>query len=313
MKKSILFLIVVGFLQNPFMGFSQDSIPITSDIKEENFLKFQDYFFKALAQKSIYNYRVAIQNLEKCNELKPKNVSVLFELSKNYLMLKNFFEAEEFALQALTLEPNNYWVLKHITNVYIASRNIKKAIKSQEKLTKIKSKEKERLVFLYYQNNELDKAKQIILELETSHQLSPVLSRFKNRFIKPKSIKNAKQVVGLSGLIKEFEINKSFDTLYKILTLSQNTDIKVLLTYSEIGLELFPAQAFVYLMNAKALNRTKKYKKAISQLISGIDFVVDNNELEARFYEELAYSYNKLGDKASAIKNKNKALTLRKK
>lgn len=313
MKKSILFLVVVGFLQNPFMGYSQDSIPVTSNIKEEKFLKFQDYFFKALAQKSIYNYRVAIQNLEKCNELEPKNISVLFELSKNYLMLKKIFEAEEFAKQALALEPNNYWVLKHITTVYIASRNIKKAIRSQEKLAKIQSKERERLVFLYYQNNELNKVKQIIADLENTHQLTPALSRFKNRIIKPTQTKNRKKVVGLSGLIKEFETNKSFDTLYKILTLSQNSDNNVLLTYSEIGLELFPAQAFVYLMNAKALNKTKKYKRAIDQLINGIDFVIDNNELEARFYDEFAFSYKELGDNASAIKNKNKALALRKK
>ena len=48
------------------------------------------------------------------DELKPKHVSVLFEMSKNYLMLKKFFEAEEFAKQALAIEPDNYWILEHL-------------------------------------------------------------------------------------------------------------------------------------------------------------------------------------------------------
>ena len=69
---SITFLLLL-FLWNPIVGFSQDSIPISPNLKEQSFLKFQDHFFKALAQKSIYNYRVAIQNLEKCNELKPND------------------------------------------------------------------------------------------------------------------------------------------------------------------------------------------------------------------------------------------------
>ena len=86
-----------------------------------------------------------------------------------------------------------------------------------------------------------------------------------------------------------------------------------LLRFSSKGLELFPAQAFVYLMNAKALNLHKNYQKAIEQLLNGIDFVIDNINLEASFYEELAISYSKLGNEKEAIKNKNKALALRKK
>lgn len=312
MKKSVLYLILIGFLYNPIIGYSQDSIPVSPNLKEENFLKFQDYFFKALAQKSIFNYRVAIQNLEKCNELKPKNVSVLFELSKNYLMLKKFFEAEEFALQALKIESTNYWILQHITKLYIAASNIKKAIVFQEKLAKINPIDKRKLVYLYYQNNELDKSKRIITELENEQLLTPALNNFKRRFIKLTSNVKTKKVDGLAQLIQKFETDKSFETLYKILTLSAKTDVTVLLSYSKIGLELYPAQAFVYLMNAKALNKQNNFKKALEQLTNGIDFVIDNNVLAADFYDEIAKSYKGLGNEKEAIKNKNKALVLRK-
>ena len=313
MKRRIVYLILVGFLYNPFIGFSQDSIPIASNLKEDSYLKFQNHFFKALAQKSIYNYRLAIRNLEKCNELKPNDIAVLFELSKNYLMLKKFIEAEEFAKQALVIDPSNYWVLEHLSKLYMASRNIKKAIYIQEKIAKQNPKEKEKLVYLYYQNNQIDKAKKLLTELEKQQQLTAGLRVFKNRFIKKNIAQKVVEIKKLPQLIQEFETNKSFGSLYKILTLSANTDTNVLLSYSQRGLELFPAQAFVYLMNAKALNQQRDFKKAIEQLTNGIDFVIDNNTLEADFYDEIAKSYNGLGNSKEAIKNKNKALALRKK
>jgi len=313
MNRRIVYLILVGFLCNPFNSFSQDSIPIKPDLNETNFLKFQDHFFKALAQKSIYNYRVAVTNLEKCNELKPNDISVLFELSKNYLMMKRFLEAEEYAKQALTLEPENYWVLEHLSKVYIASRNIKKAILIHEKIAQQNSKEREMLVYLYFQNNELEKSKELLLVLEKENQLTTNLIHFRKQFIVSKSVKKTTKVKSLQELIKEFEANKSFESLYKILTLSANSNTNILLSYSEVGLALFPAQAFVYLMNAKALNQKQNFKKAIEQLTNGLDFVIDNKKLEADFYDEKAISYKGLGNDKEAIKNKNKALALRKK
>jgi len=313
MRSRIVYFILVGFVYNPFISFSQDSIPKTENLKEENFLRFQDHFFKALAQKAIYNYKIAIRNLEKCNELKPKDVSVLFEMSKNYFLQKKFFEAEEYANQAIAIEPDNYWVLEHLSNIYMVSRNIKKAIPIREKIAKKNPNEREKRIYLYYQNNQVLKAKMLLSELEEEHQLTPGLISFKKRFIAPVSVKKETKFLGLQDLIEEFETNKSFESLHKILTLSVNTNTNVLLSYSHRGLELYPAQAFVYLMNAKAQNQHQNFKKAIEQLTNGIDFVIDNKMLEADFYDEMAKSYTGLGNKKEAIKNKNKALAIRKK
>ncbi len=319
MKCRSLFILFLIVLCSRSVVFSQDSISVTSNFNEEKLLKFQDHFFNALAQKSIFNYRAAIRDLEKCNELKPKDASVLFELSKNYLFLKKFFEAETYASQALLIKPNNYWILEHLSKIYITSRNIKKAIPVQEKIAMQNPKGKEKLVYLYYQNNQLEKAKKVLEEIEKKNELTRGLLLLKKRFQKriPKKesiIKNEPlKAESLQSLILKFETDKNFDTLRKILTLSIEKEHSILFTYSKKGLELFPAQAFVYLMHSKALNIQKKYQKAINQLQNGIDFVIDNNILEADFYEELAFSYSRLGKKKEAIKNKNKALALRKK
>ena len=306
----VFFLVI---LCAPTAVFSQEGISKKKAISEENFLKFQESFFKALAQKSIYNYRAAIQNLEKCNEIKPNDVSVLFELSKNYVLLNTFFEAEYYAKQALSLEPNNYWILMHLSQLYVASNNRSKAIKIHEQIATINPKEQEKLVYLYYQNKQREKSKQLLLELENKQLLTPGLTNFKKRFVKKTRVKKETKTQGIQELLKEFEQTKRFETLREILTRSVDSDPTMLLTYSKIGLELYPAQAFVYLMNGKALNQKQDCKKALEQLNNGIDFVIDDVLLEAAFYEERARSYDCLGNAKEALENKNKAVSLRKK
>lgn len=309
-KKRFFFLMI---LLASFQAIAQGVPQKKASLNEENFLKFQESFFNALAQKSIANYRAAIQSLENCNELKPNDISVLFELSKNYLELNSFFEAEQYAKQALAITPDNYWILVHLSEVYSASKSFANAIDIHKQIVKINPKEKEKLALLYYQNKQRDKSKQLILELEKTGSLNYKLRNLKQKF---KSVTPNKQVVKVSdikGLIKEFDTNKSFETLNKILTLSVDRDLEILLSYSQLGLELYPAQASVYLMNAKGLYQTNNYEKAIEQLNNGIDFVIDDALLEAEFYDEIAKSYDRLGKTKEALKNKNKAASLRKK
>ena len=130
-KKSIYF-IIIGFLFTSSAVFSQDSIPAQTNVKEKKLLQFQEYFFKALAQKAIENYQIAIQNLELCNEMSPNDISVLFELSKNHFQLNQRIEAIAYAKQAIKIDSENHWVLEHIVKVYKKDRNFKEAIKIQK-------------------------------------------------------------------------------------------------------------------------------------------------------------------------------------
>lgn len=312
MKRRWALLFILGYLLSPFLSFSQDSIPQNENLIEDKNLKFQSHFFKALAQKAIFNYSIAIQNLEECNQLKPNNVSVLFELSKNYHFLNKHIEAIAYGKQALQLSPKNRWLLEHVVSVYTKARNFTEAITYSKKLILLAPKKKEDLVFLYLQNNQINEAKKLVLEIEKSNHLSPILLGFKNQFIKNEVQKKEPSTASLQQLIRSFETEKNFVTLRKILTLSSGKNNDILLSFSTKGLELFPSQAIVYLMNGKAYNNIKKYNKAIVVLESGIDFVIDDNVLAANFYDELAKSYFGLGNKKEATKNKSKAKKLRK-
>ncbi len=316
MQKRIGLIFLLGLMLSPFLSFSQDSISDVVSSDEKNSIKFQEYFFKALSEKSINHYKKAIENLEECNQIIPKNIAVLFELSKNYYYLNSTFEAVEFAKKALQIEPKNSWILEHLVTVYKRQQNFKDAIIIQQKIIQIYPKKKGQLVFLYIQDRNISKAKKLLQQMEDENFLSARLQRIKKSFEEIKEVKKEKHQEkasdNFSNLEKEFASNKSFTILQKILKNSKKNNLVALLKYSKIGLTLFPAQPYVYLMNGKALNLKKHYKEALETLQNGIDFVIDNKKLKAKFYLEMAVSYKMLGKMKQAIKYKKKVILMNK-
>ena len=65
-------------------------------------------------------------------------------------------------------------------------------------------------------------------------------------------------------------------------------------------------------MNGKAQNNLFKYKEAIEILQAGLDFIIDNNDLEANFYKQLQTAYLALGNSKEATKCANKIQALKK-
>jgi len=292
----------------------------TINIEEENNLKFQKHFFEALKQKAIKNYSKAIENLEQCYELDSLNLSVEFELSKNYLHLNNYFEAQLFIDKALEKEPSNNYLLTHKVAILEAQRNYKEAIKIQQKIVEINPRYSDRLVLLYIQNNNFKKAEQLIVEIEENALSTKRIKGFKKYLENRKVIVETKEVneislpknVAIETLKEKYNQTKEFKLLKEILSKELTNKLySDLLNDSKNGLELFPAQPFLYKMNGLSLNKLGKYSEAIDVLTLGIDFVIDNNELEADFYEQLFISYNGLKKQTEALKYKQKAEKLR--
>ena len=79
---------------------------------------------------------------------------------------------------------------------------------------------------------------------------------------------------------------------------------------SSTAMELFPAQAVVYLLNGKVKNGLKRYAEAVEALEMGLDYIIDNVALEIEFYQQLYTAHRALGNnaKAEAFANKAKGL-----
>ncbi|MDP5106364.1 MAG: hypothetical protein NWQ31_09355 [Polaribacter sp.] len=310
---------------------AQDSIPEKEDIAEESELKFQQFFFKALSEKSIGNYQKAIENLESCNQILSNDIAVFFEFSKNYLSLNNTLLAREYIERALVKEPTNIWMLTHLVQIYIKDRNFEKAIDTQKKLVAIDPKKREFLVRLYVSKGLMKEAIYLMNTLDQEKSLPAYLKRLRTTLESRKEYTTKNEVVDddlneeetleedntvnqevlstdIHVLIEQFKTDKSYKILEDILKkVTENQD---LLQFSEEGIVLFPAQPFVYLIHGKVLNDTKNYKKALSILKDGIDFVIDN-EMEAAFYLEIAKAYKSLGDTKEEIKYLQKAKNLK--
>jgi len=292
-KTCVLFSFLFFFFS--INSFSQDSILVAKDLTEEKELDFQQFFFKALSEKSIGNYQKAIENLESSNQIINDNVAVYFEFSKNYLLLNKTLLAKEYINRALTVEPNNIWMLKHLVKIHIKDKNFSEAIVIQHKIVAIDLKEQEFLVKLYLNNRQEDKAIVLMNLMEQNNELSASFKRLKSNLENRNKVPVVKESIAETGSFEEqFKVNKSYAVLEQLLEKYEKNP-QVLLKYAEVGISLFPAQPFVYLMKGKALNYQKEYKNALISLQNGIDFVIED-EMEADFFKEMAISYKGLGD-----------------
>ncbi|MBF4984255.1 hypothetical protein FNJ87_07935, partial [Nonlabens mediterrranea] len=85
------------------------------------------------------------------------------------------------------------------------------------------------------------------------------------------------------------------------------------LTITNTAIEKFPAQPLFYLLNGVAQNNLNAPDKAIEIIELGQGYLLDELKLEQDMYQQLAISYDKKGDTASASKMRAKAQELSKK
>ena len=275
-------------------SYTQDSLAVAIDFTEEKELKFQQFFFTALSQKSIGNYQKAIENLESCNQILPNNKSVFFEFSKNYLYLNNTLLAKEYINRAIIQDSKNIWMQKHLVKVFEKENNFFEAIKIQQKIIVLNPKENKNLVLLYLKNRDYKKALSFMKTLEEDNLLSSDLKKIKERLEKT-NYSETQKVKVLKDIYKRFETEKTY-TLLKQILLETKEKPRLLLKYSKEGIALFPAQPFVYLINGSTLNVNREFKKALEILQNGIDFVIED-AMEALFYKEMALAYKGLNNK----------------
>ena len=313
MIKRIGLFVCLVLLFNPFSSLSQENTDQSSNLSEEKEIKFQEYFFKSLSNKSIRNYQKAIQNLEVCDKLSPRNKTIYFEFSKNYLFLNQTLQARQFIEKALEQDSSNIWMLLHFVSILKKDRNYEEAIKVQLKIIELDPYYRESLIYLYHLNSQSDKALSLLYLLEQEKGLHQKLERLKEKLelsMKPVKLKNDDK--DLDKLISDFNENKpSFSMLKQILEIAELNDSEILDNYSKLAVTLFPAQPFSYLSRAKFLHKKQQFDEAIAILEIGLDFVIENPTLEAQFYSTLAKVYSSLGNKGKAFEFENKIKKLK--
>lgn len=150
-----------------------------------------------------------------------------------------------------------------------------------------------------------------VIELFSETENSPqVYQRLGEYFL----IKNEKEKalnyfeMGIANNLDNFELLRN--------TMLLQLDLKKYEKASSLGeeaLEIFPAQPVFFLIRGAALNELKEHEQAEEILTFGLDYVIENENMEVDFYEQLSKAYSGLGnaekaqdyrDRAKEIKNK---------
>ncbi len=316
-------IILTGIFLIPVLSFSQEDLASKEELLiEQESINFQTFFFEALQQKAIENYDKAIYALEACNNIDKKSTAVLFELSKNYVFLLKYSEAEYYILKGLEIDPTNLFMLEHLKDIKAKQNDYKGAIIIQKRIIAQKPELESELILLQIKSGNINEAIELLKKLDTNNNLPAHLIPLKIALLQEVPFENTSAfttnanlpVSKLDNLKKDYYLKNDFQSLKLVLERELKIkDYLNLLNDSQEGLDLYPAQPFIYLMNGVALNSMRKYKDAVLILGTGLDFLVDDFKMEAEFMEQLGLSYKGMGQNKKASEYYNKAVDLRKK
>lgn len=302
MKK--LFFLVIGISRFFSLTtiYAQEERDIEVEQSAEVFLEeysdaFQENFFEGLKQMGIRNYDRAITYFLECKRLQPQNTVVAFELAKFHLYDKQFEVAQEYALEAVQGEPENYWYAETLINIVEARKSVLEDIKDE--LPFNISELKSNIAEIYFLKGDYVTAQSILKKLKATKGNERLNQRIND------SLEIQKEKITSKGeSIKKFsseELNSVEEyksTINELL--KTNLDADILLFTSEEAIERFPSQPFFYYANGIALNRSQKHNDAIEILETSLDYLIDDIVLENKIYKELAFAF-------TAINNTTKA------
>ena len=263
---------------------------------------------KGTLTKAMESYQMQIQSMQKGN--KP-NVNDLVEAIKNnpkaeqnYIDLIYAYSVsnqEDKAFQtALLLEkelPNSDLAHVSLVKFHILANDISKATDSYKRVvksSKIDLKIKQRVLneYLIFAT----KNPQLLTEIDNTltffdntvgMDVNKELGKFfynKNNFeLAQKYIEQSKEsdVEAIDLLLNIYDFNKQFEKMAK---------------KSEAYIDLYPTKANLYYYAGKGNNNLKNYKKAKDFLEMGIDYVIDDPNLEAGFCKQFIFCADGLSD-----------------
>jgi tetratricopeptide (TPR) repeat protein len=302
MKKLFFLMIGVCGLFSQLTIYAQEEHEIEVEQSAEVFLEeysdtFQENFFEGLKQKGIRNYDRAITYFLECKRLQPQNTVVSFELAKFHLYDKQLILAQEYALEAVNGEPENYWYAETLVNIIEARKSVLEEVKDY--LPKNNDELRSNIAEIYFLKADYVTAQAILKNLKSTkanerlnQRINDSLEMQKNKILPIEVPSKKVSNEALNGVEKyKSRINE---------LLAGNIDTAKLLSTSEEAMESFPSQPFFYYANGSALNRSQKHNDAIEILEMALDYLIDDKVLANKIYKELAFAYTEINNTSKA-------------
>ena len=257
------------------------------------------YKIQILSQGKFQN--IEITNLEHLIIKNPQEEANY--ISSIFLYSKNNEEAKAFeTVQKLEKAiPNSEWAQVTLFKNYLDSNDAPKAIKAMNIVlasAKIDSKIKHRIV------------NEFLIFTDKNPQYSADLEKAVGYFDKDTAVDVAKEIGKFFHAKKQWDkaihyyeksvSKESVDVVEtNLLLLQAHTEQKqfdIVAKKALVLIETFPTQPQFYYYTGLAYNQLQQFKKAKDLLEMGMDYVVENKELEINFNIQLGEAYNGLGD-----------------
>ncbi len=255
-----------------------------------------------------------IENLEQRIANNPNNEDNHLKLIYRYSQTGDHKNAYKAAQNLLKVKPDSKFVHLALYKFYLqdekvdaAINSVKTVLTSPEINADAKAKVLKDFVAFVAKNPEYETDLIDITSLIDGNKDAQTHSDLGHYYLKAgdkaKALSNFKEALKQSP--KDFKLIK--DVLLLQLDIK---DYNSVITDSERALELYPAQPILYLVNAVANNNLNAPKKSIDSLEMGLDYLIDNPNMEADFYSELSTAYKALNNisKSEAFAKKAKAL-----
>ena len=269
---------------------------------EEYTDEFQENFFEALKQKGIQNYDRAIDLFLKCKQLEPDNSVVDYELGKAYLLDKQYIKAQEYAIAALIAEPTDFWYTDNLLAILEQQGSPLASI--QERIPFSNQKLKENIALAYFKKKKYEKAKGVLKELGNSRLATELTEKIND------SLQSGQELAKTpTPEVKEEESTDPVAQLRATIEKMLETSDNGLLEVSQDALDNYPLQPYFYYAYGAALHRNGNSNKAIEVLESGLDYLLDDQQLANDMYRELSKAYTAIGNTQKANEYLNKINT----
>ncbi|WP_116771647.1 tetratricopeptide repeat protein [Maribacter litoralis] len=302
MMKAVFLGLAFGVFCSPISIYAQETPDLDIEQSSEVFLEeysdtFQENFFEGLKQKGIRNYDRAITYFLECKRLQPQNTVVSFELAKFHLYDKQLTNAQEYALEAINGEPENYWYAETLVDIIDARKAVIDGVKEELPWNNVQLRVN--LAEIYYLNEDYVTAQTILKGVKTTKIHEYLASKITDSIANQK--KKFVHVVRAVNTTPSKDLNNvaGFKTRIKAM-LNADTDSNEFLETTEEAIENFPSQPYFYYANGTALNKVQRHKDAIEVLEGALDYIIDDAPLENAIYKELVKAYTATNNTSKA-------------
>jgi len=274
----------------------------------------------SVAKQQLYvtsgNIDGAFDEIEKLIEFNPDEAKYYGLLADLYLSTGDSVKALENYNKILAMDPDNGFVHFSLANYYISIDEIDKSYEETIKgfsSENVDIKNKLQLYMMLTSNREKTKLTdekeeeliQLLIEKHPDEFL--VYTVYAENLLKKQKLPEAR-----IALLKALSINPNDYMMWERVLFIDNDlqDWDGLYKHSKQTIELFPNQPQGYLLHAVATIQLEKFEETITVSEEGMDFVVENPQLEGQFLMLKGEAVYKLNRKQEAFKLFDKAVEL---